>query len=311
MVVMEVADLRRSYGSQIAVHSVSLRLHAGKIVGLLGPNGAGKSTLIRMLTLELQPDQGRISLSGEDALRRPMWAKAQIGLVPQEIVLYDELTAADNLMFFGAIYGLQGMTLRKRADELLVQVGLWDRRGDTVDKLSGGMKRRLNIAAGIMHAPAVIFMDEPTVGVDPQSRSYIFSLVQQLAAEGRAILYTTHYMEEAQALCNEVQIIDHGRIIATGSPGELIAEYGDGDVIELEFGVQPEPALEFIRLHASLQLLEIDGHVVRCLCKSTHSVLVALIKQLSELGCNPKSIHIHQPNLEAVFLRLTGRKLRD
>ena len=229
--IVEVSGLVKRYGARTAVDGVSFAVLEGEIFGLLGPNGAGKSTTLGLLSTQVRPDAGHVRIAGHDVAREPRAVQPLIGIVPQDFALYQELTARDNLTFFGQIYGLHGATLRARVDEAFETVGLSDRadRGP-VAAFSGGMKRRLNIAAGLLHRPRVLFLDEPTVGVDPQSRNFIFEHVRRLNEAGTTVIYTTHYMEEAQRLCHRVAILDQGRLLALDTPAGLIGLLDSGAV---------------------------------------------------------------------------------
>jgi len=304
-------NLHKSYGEVRAVCGVSLRVARGEIFGLLGPNGAGKTTTISMLTGLLQPDQGRVVVDGMELHSHLRSIKGRMGLVPQELALYPTLSARDNLLFFGRIYGLKGRRLRQRVEAVLETVQLTERAGDSVSSFSGGMKRRLNIAAGLIHEPEVLFLDEPTVGVDPQSRNAIFESVEALNRAGVTILYTTHYMEEAQRLCHRVAIMDHGQIIALDTPTALIRSLGAG-LIRVGLPevaadgviarIHPHPAVKAVRRQDGR--LHIEAH-------QTQEVLTALLEATKRLDAPISSLEILEPNLETVFLHLTGRQLRD
>ncbi len=303
--------LRKSYGEIEAVRGVSFQIARGEIFGLLGPNGAGKTTLISMLCGLLEPDEGRVLIGGEEMGRKSRALKARIGLVPQELALYSTLSARDNLLFFGRIYGLRGRQLRKRVEEVLEMVQLTGRAGDAVATFSGGMKRRLNIAAGLLHEPRVLFLDEPTVGVDPQSRNAIFESIEALNRAGMTILYTTHYMEEAQRLCHRVAIMDHGRIIALDTPTALVRSLGAG-LIRVSL---PDPIAERVidqmeRLPAVRAIRRRDG----CLhieVRQVQEALAGLVTVVTRTGGTITSLEILEPNLETAFLHLTGKRLRD
>ena len=234
--ILIAQDLRKSFGDREAVKGISLQVARGEVFGLLGPNGSGKTTTISMLTALLEPSSGKITVNGLDLKTHTNQVKAQMGLVPQEMALYMTLSARQNLMFFGRIYGLRGKELRQRVDEALRMIGLIERADDPVSAYSGGMKRRVNIAAGLLHKPQILFLDEPTVGVDPQSRNAIFENVEALNRAGMTVIYTTHYMEEAQRLCHRVAIVDEGRIIALDTPAALIRSLGGGVVMLGEIG---------------------------------------------------------------------------
>ncbi len=309
--ILIVQALRKSYGEIEAVRGVSFQIARGEIFGLLGPNGAGKTTLISMLSGLLEPDEGRVLIGGLELSRHPRAVKGRIGLVPQELALYPTLSARDNLLFFGRIYGLRGRRLRERVEGALEIVQLTDRAKDRVDTFSGGMKRRLNIAAGLLHEPEVLFLDEPTVGVDPQSRNAIFESVQALNRAGMTILYTTHYMEEAQRLCHRVAIMDHGQIIALDTPSALVRSLGAG-LIRVRL---PDPAADAViarmgHLPAVKAVRRQDGY----LHIETHHIqeaLAGLITAVAETDSTIGSLEILEPNLETAFLHLTGKRLRD
>ena len=231
---LEANDLRKSFGGLTAVDGVSFSIRKQEIFGLLGPNGAGKTTTIRMLSTVLAPDEGDVVIGGHSVTRESDAVRKLVGVCPQELALYPELSATDNLVFFGRMAGLSGREARDAAAENLASVGLTDRARDKVDKFSGGMKRRVNLAVALMSRPQLLFLDEPTVGIDPQSRSHIFETVEGLRDEGMTVLYTTHYMEEADRLCNRLAIMDHGQLIRLGRPDELKAEIGDPEEVTLE-----------------------------------------------------------------------------
>jgi ABC-2 type transport system ATP-binding protein len=288
--------LVKRFGARTAVDGLSLEISAGETFGLLGPNGAGKTTTISMLIGLLSPDAGSVSVAGKNP--RSNLVRRQIGIAPQALSLYEAMSAEENLQFFGRMYGLFGKSLAQRVDDCLELAGLRERRKDRVGTFSGGMKRRLNIAAGTIHVPQVLLLDEPTVGVDPQSRNHIIGCIQQLAKNGMTILYTTHYMEEAQKLCDRIGIMDQGRLLALGSLPKLIAEHGGLSVV----------SAELIEADASVSLPgELHQGVLRFQAKSPIEELAKLNSQGIQFG----EIQISHPNLETVFLTLTGRSLRD
>jgi ABC-2 type transport system ATP-binding protein len=308
--VLEVADLRKSYGDIRAVDGVSLAIDAGEIFGLLGPNGAGKSTTINIIAALLPPDRGDVSVLGTPASTAAAY-KQRLGYVPQEISLAEKLTARENLALIGRLYDLGGAGLKRRVTDTLEAVGLADRAGDTVSTFSGGMKRRLNIAGALLHEPELLLLDEPTAGVDPQARAYIFQIVERLAAQGRALLYTTHYMEEAQRLCRRTAIIDHGRILASGTLAELVKSVKAKRELVIHADNLTDDRLR--RLSASLAgaAWTSEQGVARLnLERPDHSLLHA-IRAADEAGIQPTSIAIREPNLETVFLELTGRAFRE
>ncbi len=309
MNILTVANLRKSYGPLEAVREVSFAIDGGEIFGLLGPNGAGKSTTINIISTLLAADAGQVILCGDTSLS-PLEQRRRIGYVPQEISLAERMTARENLSLVGRLYDLSGRTLKTRVDEMLTAVGLTDRANDIVSTFSGGMKRRLNIAAGLLHDPKLVLLDEPTAGVDPQSRAYIFEIVERLASEGRAVLYTTHYMEEAERLCKRIGIMDHGRILAMGTLEELVHRVGASRELIIESSGLTKALAETLaaKLGASHSLE--NGSVRLTLAASEHSLL-ATMRAADELGLRPKSMRMNEPTLETVFLSLTGRALRD
>jgi ABC-2 type transport system ATP-binding protein len=311
--IVEANELVKQYpGSpEPAVRGVSFAIRQGEIFGFLGPNGAGKTTTISMLSCLLKPTEGSATVTGFDLISQSSDIKRRIGLVPQDLALYPTLSARDNLSFFGRIYGLKGSELRQRVDDALKMVGLYDRAGDAVETFSGGMKRRVNIAAGLLHKPQVLFLDEPTVGVDPQSRNFIFENVESLNQDGLTVLYTTHYMEEAQRLCDRVAIIDKGQIIALDTPKALIESLGGG-IIHL--GVPPEMpeslVAEVERLPDVQRVTHRDGKL-EITAQHAQQTLVGVIKVFNEADIAITSLEILEPSLETVFLHLTGKRLRN
>ncbi len=304
-------DLHKSFGKVPAVRGVNLHLARGEIFGLLGPNGAGKTTLINLLAGLMTPDRGEVRLNGKRFTPDSHALKAAIGLVPQELALYPTLSAWDNLTFFGRIYGLRGKALRQRVEAVLDMVSLRDRARDPIQTYSGGMKRRINIAAGLLHRPEILFLDEPTVGVDPQSRNAIFEAVKALNREGLTILYTTHYMEEAERLCHRVAIMDEGRIIALDTPQRLIQRLGGG-VIRLGVPNEHRDALaeQVAHLSGVRAVSRRDGLLLIEADQPQHT-LTAILEAATFLQTRITSLQILEPNLETVFLQLTGKALRE
>jgi ABC-2 type transport system ATP-binding protein len=311
--ILEVKNLVKKYGDLTAVAGISFAVKEGEIFSLLGPNGAGKTTTISILSTLFSPTSGEAFIGGHSITREPMAVKEIIGVVPQEIALYDNLSAMENFKFWGQMYGLSGKALTKRIDEVLEQIGLKDRAKERIKTYSGGMKRRVNIGVGLLHKPRLLFMDEPTVGIDPQSRRAILDSVKDLNQTGITILYTTHYMEEAQELSDRVGIIDHGKLIALGTQKELTAQVGEMDTLILHLGENEDPvhlAEALSNLPGVLQANPTD-HEVAIVTASAEELLAPVVSRSNELGIKIHSVDMREPNLEAVFLHLTGRALRD
>jgi ABC-2 type transport system ATP-binding protein len=330
--MVEVRDLAKTFkrhdGSEVqAVKGVDLDIYQGEIFSLLGPNGAGKTTTISMISGLIEPTRGDAKIGGYSITRQPLDAKRLMGVVPQEIALYPTLSARQNLEFFGKMYGMYGKALGARVDEVLEFIGLADRQGDRIDTFSGGMKRRVNIGVGLLHKPQLVYMDEPTVGIDPQSRRRILDTVKELRDEyGMTVLYTTHLMEEAQELSNRVGIIDYGEIIALGTQGELTQMVGEEDRLILNVGEQLVPESLLAGLKSAIQGVtgatydppgaegEDPGNtsgLVVVLAKRGRKALPEIIRMTGEAGVAIQSVEVREPDLEAVFLRLTGRALRN
>jgi len=308
---IQIQDLHKDFGEVYAVKGVSLDIQGGEIFSLLGPNGAGKSTLISMLSCLLAPTKGDALVMGHSILREPMAVKASIGVVPQEVALYEDLSARENLNFWAKMYGLRGATLRQRVDQVLEVVGLVDRQKGRVGKFSGGMKRRLNIGVALLHQPQVIIMDEPTVGIDPQSRRNILDSVKAFNQEGMTVLYTTHYMEEAQELSDHIAIMDQGQVIAQGTHDELVQIVGELDRVRLTLNAPPGPLVERWRAMAGVQQVSATDGELTLLVDDSNRVLPDLFESANQADTRITSVDVQEPNLEAVFLHLTGRALRD
>jgi len=312
--LLTAQNLHKRYNGVHAVRGISFQIAEGEIYSLLGPNGAGKTTTIGMLTTLLAPTEGEASIGGYSVTRQPHKVRAIIGVVPQEIALYTDLTARENLRFWGRMAGLRGRLLKERVAEALDLAGLQERADDKVSAYSGGMQRRLNIAVGLLNRPKILFLDEPTVGIDPQSRRRILDTVKELNRQGLAVLYTTHYMEEAQELSHRIGIIDNGRLIAEGTLDELIRAAAAREHILLTLETPPSAP------QALQDTLETLPGVDKALADGTQLILhtddanrrlPALLSRLSGDGLHVRRIEIREPNLEAVFLHLTGRALRD
>ena len=309
--MIRAEDLRKSYGERVALDGVSFVVNAGEIVGLLGPNGAGKTTTLSILSGVITPDSGGASIATHDLASEPRVARRSLGLVPQSLALYPTLTALENLMFWGRIQGMASSDALTHARTLLDEVGLGDRADDVVDEFSGGMMRRLNIACGMMHFPAAIMLDEPTVGVDPQSRGRIFAVIEAAAQAGGAILYSTHYMEEAERLCDRIVLIDHGKIVAQGTARELIALAGTEPRIEIMTRkALPRGWSNGIAGVGELPWEVGDGFKA-ALTLHTLDQVPDVIKRATEVGDEVLEFHVHRPNLQDAFLKLTGHALRD
>jgi len=314
---IEVRGLYKDYGGVHAVQGVDLQVDAGEILSLLGPNGAGKTTTLSMLSCLLTPTRGDALVMGHSIRSDSMAVKAAIGVVPQDIALYPDLSARENLVFWGKMYGLRGATLKQRVDEVLQTIGLSDRQKGAVSKFSGGMKRRLNIGIGLLHRPQVLFLDEPTVGIDPQSRRSILDSVKELNRQGMTVLYTTHYMEEAQELSNHIAIMDQGKVIAYGTHEELVKIVGGLDRIDLTISVplttkdESAQVLDAWRAAEGVRKVSAENGHVTLLVDDSNQALPRLFEAAANAGVRITGVEVREPNLEAVFLHLTGRALRE
>ncbi len=310
-IVLEVRGLTKRFDELVAVSDVGFEIDEGETYGLLGPNGAGKTTTISMIAGLLEPDAGGATVAGHPIVTNATTGKAEIGLVPQELAIYPDLTGAENLRFFGKLYGMSGDNLNSRVAEVLEVIGLTERRDDLTKEYSGGMQRRLNIGIGLLHRPRLLILDEPTVGVDPQSRNAILESVEELSSQGIAVLYTTHYMEEAERLCDRVGIIDEGTVKAEGTRRELVSLIGEKDRIS----VNATGDLAAVARAAS----GLDGVVgaspsdegVEVLTTDAAKLLPDLMACFASIGAAITAVQVYEPNLEAVFLHLTGKALRD
>lgn len=311
MNAIEVKNLKKSFSDLQAVQGVDFTAEKGEILSLLGPNGAGKSTIISMLSGLLTPDGGEASIMGHSVIKEPEAAKASLGLVPQEIALYSDLSARENLVFWGKMYGLRGAALKSRVDEVLEIIGLSGRQKDRVSKFSGGMKRRVNVGAALLHKPDVVIMDEPTIGIDPQSRRHILDKVKDLNRQGMAVLYTTHYMEEAAELSNHIAIMDMGKVIAYGTHDELIKLVGEQTRIDLSLDAEAGSILDVWGSVQGVSRIDAVDCTVTVLVDDSNRVLPHIFEIASKANVRIASVDIQEPNLETVFLHLTGRALRD
>jgi ABC-2 type transport system ATP-binding protein len=308
--IIETSGLTKHYpgSAEPAVRGITLAVQDGEIFGLLGPNGAGKTTLISLLSCLLAPSAGTARIGGHDLLRDPTPVRRLIGLVPQDLALYPTLSTRENLAYFGALYGLGGRLLAQRIERVLGIVRLEERADDRVEVLSGGMKRRANIAAGLLHEPKILFLDEPTVGVDPQSRNFIFESVEALKRAGLTVIYSTHYMEEAERLCDRLAIIDRGGVLALDHPQAMIKAHGGSIVFEVDGDAAR--ACAAVRTVEGVMNAACEGGRVTVAASAPARVVSHLVERITGTGLAIRSIEILNDNLEAVFLDLTGRRLR-
>jgi ABC-2 type transport system ATP-binding protein len=309
--VLVVDGLVRRYGDLTAVDGVSFHIDAGETYGLLGPNGAGKTTTISMVAGLIPADAGTVTVAGEIMSPGQVEVKRHIGLVPQDLAIYPELTATENLAYFGRLQGLRGGELAQRTGEVLDLVGLADRAKEATKNFSGGMKRRLNIGVGLLHRPTLLILDEPTVGVDPQSRNAILESVETLSVEGMAVLYTTHYMEEAERLCDRIAIMDSGRIQAEGTRSGLITLTGDLDHIRLAGAGNTAATAEALRALPAVEQVAADRRSLVLTVRDAPANVAGIVTTATETGMTLSDVEITRPDLESVFLHLTGKALRD
>lgn len=307
--MLSVSNLKKNYGPIQALKGISFDIKEGEFFGLLGPNGAGKTTTIGIMSTILEPNEGSVNIAGFDLKKNPTECKRTIGVVPQEIALYNELSAYDNLMFWGGLYNVSKPELKQRIDETLKLFGLYDRRNDRVKTYSGGMKRRINIASALLHKPKILFMDEPTVGIDPQSRNLIFEVIEKLHKEGMTIVYTTHYMEEAERFCDRIGIIDNGLIVAQGTLEELKRSSTMKETIVISFTNLTDEL--FNKMVADWKDLKRAESSIHFYSSNVKSDLSKIVLKCSEIGLDILHINIQKVNLETIFLTLTGKQLRD
>jgi len=309
--VLDCVDVHKRFGEVEAVRGVSFQIAEGETYGLLGPNGAGKTTTISMVCGLLEPDSGEVFVAGRRLTSRSVEEKAAIGYVPQELAIYPDLSARENLQFFARLYGLRPDDVRARVDEVLKVVGLGDRASEQTRSFSGGMQRRLNIGIGLLHRPRLLILDEPTVGVDPQSRNAILESVERLSSEGMAVLYTTHYMEEAERLCDRIGIVDLGELRAEGTRAELVSLVGEHDRVSLEGTGDLGAAAKASLMLPEVRAASVQDGGIELIVDRARSVLPELLRTSADAGAAVGSVEVIEPDLEAVFLHLTGKALRD
>ncbi|PEK31300.1 export ABC transporter ATP-binding protein [Bacillus pseudomycoides] len=310
--MLVVDHITKSFGKKEVVKNVSFEVKKGETFGLLGPNGAGKSTTISMICGLIPYDGGDIKVGGKSVKEYPLDAKRKIGIVPQDIALYPTLSAKENLIFWGKMYGLSGAIAKKRADEVLAYVGLQDRAKDKIETFSGGMKRRINIGAALMHEPELLIMDEPTVGIDPQSRNHILETVKGLNEKGMTVIYTSHYMEEVEYLCERIAIVDYGKVIALGTKTELCNRLADGFMVKLQLNRYRQELLQKVKEIPTVERIIIDEDTNTLdIGLKTGEAVGTVVSIVVENHVQILKLEVQEPNLEALFLQLTGRSLRD
>ena len=311
MTMLKVENLYKNFGNVNAVDGISFEVKQGEVFGLLGPNGAGKSTTISMVSTLTKPTDGRILFEGNDIIKNPEHIRKSLGVVPQDIALYPTLSGYENLTFWGNIYGLKGKELKKRIDEVSEIIGINGRIKDRIDKYSGGMKRRLNIGAALLHKPELLIMDEPTVGIDPQSRNHILDTVLELNKQGMTIIYTSHYMDEVEYLCNRLCIMDQGRIIASGTQQELVELIDEKTQINIKPDRVENALLDSLKKIEGVADVMSDENLISVYGENADVLLAEIVSSFSKNKNRVESIDVKKPNLEAVFLHLTGKALRD
>ncbi len=309
-VLLRCEGLAKSFGARMGIEDVSFTVARGETYGLLGPNGAGKTTTIKIVCGLLAPDRGAVTLAGR-RIADDLETRRLVGYVPQEVALYPDLSARENLRFLGRLYGLRGATLQARVEDALELIGLTERAGGRVEAFSGGMKRRLNIAAGLLHQPSLLVLDEPTVGVDPQSRHAILERVRSFSNAGMAVLYTTHYMEEAERVCDRVGIVDRGRLVAEGTRRELVAQLGERDRIDLAATGDLERFAALCKQLAGVEEAAVADASVHVLARDGRRLLPSVLELAERAGASVNSVQVREADLEAVFLHLTGTALRE
>lgn len=310
-IAIQVQDLRKSYGQVQAVQGMNFDVPQGEIFGLLGPNGAGKSTTIAMLSGLVRPTAGDVLVMGHSILREPLQAKSALGVVPQDIALYEDLSARENLVFWGTMYNLFGRALSKRVEEVLRIIDLTERQKHKVGTFSGGMKRRVNIGVALLHKPDILIMDEPTVGIDPQSRRHILDSVKELNRAGMTVLYTTHYMEEVEEIAHHIAIVDKGKVVASGTRAELVKLVGGQDRVDLRVVGDAERLAQSCQVLGGVATIRVKDDVLSLMVEDGNAVLPRVFEVAGQTSTRITSVEIQEPNLEAVFLHLTGRTLRE
>ncbi|WP_274366066.1 ABC transporter ATP-binding protein [Paenibacillus thermotolerans] len=309
--MLQVVDLKKSFGNREVVRGVTFTVNKGEAFGLLGPNGAGKSTTISMICGLIESSGGDITVGGVSIRNNPMEVKRKIGVVPQEIALYPTISARENLYFWGRMYGLSRGEAKKRAEEVLEIVGLKDRAKEKIENYSGGMKRRINIGAALMHKPELLIMDEPTVGIDPQSRNHILETVKKLNQEGMTVIYTSHYMEEVEYLCERIAIVDQGEVIASGTKTELCNRLVGATSIQMKVNNPSQAMIDQLGTIPKVRGVKADGEQITIYAADARQTLGDAVALVIQSGLQVLSVDVQEPNLESVFLQLTGRTLRD
>jgi len=310
--MLELKKLTKKYDDFTAVNNISLTVEDGEVFGLLGPNGAGKSTMVSMISTVLAPTSGTIKVDNKSLKEKPIEIKKIMGVVPQDLALYETLSAKDNLNFFGSLYGLKGKKLKERTDEVLEIIELTDKKNQNVSEFSGGMKRRVNIGVALMNNPKLLILDEPTVGIDPQSRNHILETVKSLNKEkGMTVIYTSHYMEEVEYLCEKVAIVDHGSLIALGTKEELKENLNACDTLTVTFKGADEEALSRINSITGIDKVTVDHKQISMLVSTKERNIIEIVDDIKNLGIDLTSFKYEEVNLESIFLQITGKNLRD
>ncbi|MES9779082.1 ABC transporter ATP-binding protein [Bacillus velezensis] len=310
--MLELKKLTKKYDDFTAVNNISLTVEDGEVFGLLGPNGAGKSTMVSMISTVLAPTSGTIKVDNKSLKEKPIEIKKIMGVVPQDLALYETLSAKDNLNFFGSLYGLKGKKLKERTDEVLEIIELTDKKNQNVSEFSGGMKRRVNIGVALMNNPKLLILDEPTVGIDPQSRNHILETVKRLNKEkGITVIYTSHYMEEVEYLCEKVAIVDHGSLIALGTKEELKENLNACDTLTVTFKDADEEALSRINSITGIDKVTVDHKQISMLVSTKERNIIEIVDDIKNLGIDLTSFKYEEVNLESIFLQITGKNLRD